>query len=626
MTKCAYAGMPGGHITVAQQQAAPYMSGQPGAYVESLYNTFQNTLGRKNPFAAYTYLKEHGLDPNAVRLEQTDDIKQLLADEQKRKQFMAGLDTLDDIEYEDAGEGYKGVPFTTFVDKNGQNHRYYIPINEQGDVSPYDMKQMYLYNMHRNAYLHGQRSTRALAQKYVNDHNLGEYAREAEDNSDDYTSFWRENNNQAMQNASDARLYHNAAVALSGQDAPSKDDVFRNIDWIRQAMEDPSSVVNIGGVDVPVKAVVDGYRRKFESIKDPKVLSKMEDEDQRFIEDFENNRYAAENENLAAWREAFPELQQTHDMYTRRPTRGEQGMPWGVIGAIDQFIHRNEQLPSQEELSVLQGSPFGDKIRSGHGTMSNALQRWEEYGGQAADKWAEDAPLYMLGIPQLGNFLGNGTIRAAAGLYDWSNNQPERWRMAKQLGGSYFNNSPMTSLFTSSRTGQDNGAMNSYGISPALDSASIFLNAKGGGNALKGLVGYAGRSANKTGRLLNMGGTPLQKGKRVGMQYFRDYIPRYRKPLTNPFTEFPTNFRKGTWQYTKWGGNRLFNSVWNFPAAAPYKWMGGAGLYVPFQNTIRDTAKGVSTLNDIYNHDVNAVHSPVNQGITRSTQTSAAGE
>lgn len=82
-----------------------------------------------------------------------------------------------------------------------------------------------------------------------------------------------------MQNASDARLYHNAAVALSGQDAPSKDDVFRNIDWIRQAMEDPSSVVNIGGVDVPVKAVVDSYRRKFESIKDPKVLSKMEDED-----------------------------------------------------------------------------------------------------------------------------------------------------------------------------------------------------------------------------------------------------------------------------------------------------------------------------------------------------------
>lgn len=82
-----------------------------------------------------------------------------------------------------------------------------------------------------------------------------------------------------MQNASDARLYHNAAVALFGQDAPSKDDVFRNIDGIRQTMEDPRSVVTIDGVDVPVKAVVDGYRRKFEAIKDPKALSKMDDED-----------------------------------------------------------------------------------------------------------------------------------------------------------------------------------------------------------------------------------------------------------------------------------------------------------------------------------------------------------
>lgn len=77
-------------------------------------------------------------------------------------------------------------------------------------------------------------------------------------------------------------------------------------------------------------------------------------------------------------------------------------------------------------------------------------------------------------------------------------------------------------------------------------------------------------------------------------------MPRYRKPLTNP------------WQYMKWGGNRLFNSVWNSPVAAPYKWMGGgAGLYVPFQKEIRGAAEGVSTLNDIYNNDVNAVHSPI---------------
>lgn len=51
--------------------------------------------------------------------------------------------------------------------------------------------------------------------------------------------------------------------------------------------------------------------------------------------------------------------------------------------------------------------------------------------------------------------------------------------------------------------------MNSYGISPALDSASIFLNAKGGGKALKGLTGYVGRSARETGRLVRMGGTPF---------------------------------------------------------------------------------------------------------------------